>query len=59
MVPGSIDGGAAGTEHRDLTAGPHEFTADAPHKRVAIFWSRAAEAGFQPVVDKAAWQYYR
>jgi len=59
VVPGSIDGGAVGTGPRDLSAGPHEFIADAPHKRVAILWSRAAEAGFQPVVDKPAWQYYR
>lgn len=59
VIPGSIDGSAAGPAPRELTPGLHEFTTDAPHKRVAIFWSRAAEAGFQPVVDKAAWQYYR
>jgi hypothetical protein len=59
IIVGSIDGGAAGTAPRELIAGPHEFSVDGPHKRVAIFWSRAAEAGFQPVVDKPAWQYYR
>jgi hypothetical protein len=56
VIPGSIDGGTASTEPRELTEGRHELTVDAAHNRVAIFWSRAAETGFQPVVEKPAWQ---
>ena len=50
-IAGSLDG-APGLQPRELMAAPHEFKPEAAHGRVAIFWSRAAEAGFQPVLDQ-------
>lgn len=57
-ITGSLDG-TPSTGPRELTVGPHEFTPDAACGRVAIYWSRAAELGFQPVLDKAGWEYFR
>ncbi|MEP6671437.1 MAG: hypothetical protein ABJF10_19905 [Chthoniobacter sp.] len=57
-IAGSLDG-SPNTEPRELTAGLHEFTPDAAHGPVAIFWARAAEAGFKPVVDQVGWQDFR
>ncbi|EDY18273.1 hypothetical protein CfE428DRAFT_4057 [Chthoniobacter flavus Ellin428] len=59
LVADPIDGAAAGSGPRELTAGFHEFTAAAPHQFVAILWSRAAEDGAQPIVNKLGWQDYR
>jgi hypothetical protein len=57
-IAGMLDG-SPGAEPRQLAVGPHEFKPEAPHGRVAIYWSRAAEKGFQPVLEQANWQYYR
>jgi hypothetical protein len=57
-IVGSLDGSPS-TAARELTVGPHEFTPSEAHGRVAIYWSRAAEAGFQPVLDKVGWEYFR
>jgi hypothetical protein len=57
-INGTIDGQPVG-EARELAAGPHDFTPTEPHGRVAIFWSRAAREGFQPVLDRAGWQDFR
>ena len=29
------------------------------HARIAIFWARAAEDGFKPLLDHLEWQYFR
>jgi hypothetical protein len=58
VLSGTLDGTPL-TGPRDLAAGPHEFKPDAPDTQVAIFWSRAAELGFLPVLDQPGWQYYR
>jgi hypothetical protein len=58
IVRGSLDGTPAGAEPRELAAGPHQLTVDAPYKRVTILWSRAAGADVQPL-DKPSWLYYR
>jgi hypothetical protein len=57
-ISGTLDG-IPGAQPRDLAPGPHEFKPDVPSKRVAIFWARAAELGFQPVLDRPDWQYFR
>ena len=57
-ITGSLDG-TPPTEARELTAGPHAFAPDAPHGPVAIFWSRAADLKFQPVLDKVGWQDFK
>ncbi|MDR3404056.1 MAG: glycosyltransferase family 39 protein [Chthoniobacter sp.] len=58
VIPGALDG-TPNTDPRELAAGPHEFQPAAPHGKVAIYWSRAAEAGFQPLVDQPGWQDFR
>jgi len=57
-IPGELDG-SPNSAARDLVVGPHEFKPAAPHGKVALFWSRAAEAGFQPVVDQPGWQDFK
>jgi hypothetical protein len=44
---------------RELSVGEHTFHPDAAHKQVAIFWSRAADLGFRPVLDQAGWQDFK
>jgi len=57
-ITGSLDG-TPNIAPRELAAGPHEFAPDAAYDRVAIYWSRAAELGFKPVLDKPGWEYFR
>jgi len=57
-ITGLLDGTPA-TGARDLTVGPHVFAPDAPHGPVAIFWSRAADLKFQPVLDNVGWQDFK
>ncbi len=57
-VRGTLDG-TPYTGPRELAAGPHEFRPEEGHRRLAIIWQRAVEAGFTPEVDNPKWQYYR
>jgi Dolichyl-phosphate-mannose-protein mannosyltransferase len=43
----------------DLSAGAHVFQPAEVHRRLAIFWARAAEAGFAPLLDHMEWQDFR
>jgi len=56
-VHGTLDGkpyeGAV-----DLSAGAHIFQPAEDYRRLAIFWSRAAEAGFTPLLDHMEWQFF-
>jgi uncharacterized membrane protein len=42
----------------DLSAGAHVFQPAEDHRRLAIFWARAAEAGFTPLLDHMEWQFF-
>ena len=57
-VRGTLDGkpyeGAV-----DLLAGAHVFRPAEDHRRLAIFWARAAVAGFSPLLDHLEWQDFR
>jgi hypothetical protein len=57
-VPGTLDGkpyeGAV-----DLAAGAHVFQPAEANRRLAIFWARAAEQGFAPLLDPMEWQDFR
>jgi hypothetical protein len=57
-ITGVLDGSPA-TGPRELERGSHEFKPDAAHGPVAIFWSRAADLQFQPVLDKVGWQDFK
>lgn len=57
-VRGTLDG-TPYTGARELDSGPHEFRSEEGHRRLAIIWQRAVEAGFTPEVDNPKWQYYR
>jgi hypothetical protein len=57
-IGGLLDG-TPWTEARELGVGPHEFRPDASHKSLAVLWARAAELGFQPVLNEPGWQYFR
>ena len=43
----------------ELGAGSHTFKPGEAHARIAIFWARASEAGFKPLLDNLEWQYFR
>jgi hypothetical protein len=57
-IAGKMDGGATAGPF-ELAAGAHEFVPAEAHGPTAIFWERAAELGFQPVLDQAGWQDFR
>ena len=56
-VHGTLDGkpyeGAV-----DLSTGAHVFQPAEDHRRLAIFWARAADAGFAPLLDRMEWQFF-
>ena len=57
-VHGALDGKPyAGAV--DLSAGPHVFQPAEDYRRLAIFWARAAEAGYTPLLDHIEWQFFR
>ena len=43
----------------ELNPGAHTFKPAEAHARIAIFWARASEAGFKPLLDHLEWQYFR
>jgi len=43
---------------RELAPGPHTFRPEGTYRRLALFWERAAEVGYAPMVDQS-WQYER
>jgi hypothetical protein len=43
----------------DLSAGAHIFQPAEDHRRLAIFWARAAEEGVAPLLDHIEWQDFR
>ena len=43
---------------RELAVGPHEFRPESNCRRLALFWERAAQAGYTPLADQS-WQYER
>ena len=57
-VQGILDGQPY-TGARDLAPGPHTFRPEGTCRRLALFWERAAQAGYKPVVDRPDWQYER
>ena len=38
---------------RDLVPGPHTFRPEGVYRRLALFWERAAEAGYAPTLNQA------
>jgi hypothetical protein len=41
---------------RELAPGPHTFEPEAVYPALALFWERAAKAGYKPVLTEPAWQ---
>ena len=39
-------------------ADAHVFQPAEDHRRLAIFWARAAEAGYAPLLDHMEWQFF-
>jgi len=43
----------------DLSADAHVFQSAEDYRRIAVFWARAAETGFAPLLDHMEWQFFR